>query len=113
MLIPISSATEYPWEFRLFGYRPDPWSVEDSLLTGAIISYIALAQTQEDIEKFLIQAVSRGVDLERLKSLFAPHLDGLTKETAELLRSLNLSNLLIPNSIPFPSVVPSVRASNN
>jgi penicillin amidase len=102
----------YPWEFRLFGYRPEPWTVEHCLLTGKIVSYIGLAQTQEDIEKFVIQALSRGVALDRLRSLFAPHLDGLTQETAELLRKVNICNPLLPPSC-FPSVLPGLRASNN
>src|SRR5579863_2420688 len=67
-----------PLEFQLVGYRPEPWELADTLLTINVMSYVGLAQTQQDLEKFLIQAIQRGTNIERLKTLFAPHLDGLT-----------------------------------
>src|SRR5438477_1197902 len=46
-----------PLEFRLARYRPDPWEPADTLLTVGLMGYVGLAQTQQDIEKFIIQAI--------------------------------------------------------
>jgi penicillin amidase len=100
-----------PWEFSLVGYRPDPWTVSDSLLTLQIMSYIGLAQGQADLERFIIQALHDGIDPDSLKILFSPHLDQLTDEVLELIRKLHL-----PPQRPafrFPASVPPLSASNN
>ncbi len=100
-----------PWEFFLLRYRPTPWSVSDTLLTASIMSYIGLAQTQEDLERFIIQALHSGMDPAPLKALFAPHLDQLSDEIVELVRSAHLCNALIPKALRF--LIPSLSASNN
>jgi len=46
-----------PMEFRLAGYRPEPWAIADTLITINLMSYVGLAQTQQDLEQFLIQAI--------------------------------------------------------
>jgi penicillin G amidase len=97
------------WEFVLAGFRPEPWTVADTLLTINLMSYVGLAQTQQDMEKFLIQAIHDGVDVARLKKLFAPHLDGLTDEIVELIRRVKIIDRVVP---PLP-IVPAFTASNN
>jgi penicillin amidase len=99
-----------PFEFRLVGYRPEPWEPADTLLTIGIMSYVGLAQTQQDIEKFIIQAIANGTDIGKLKKLFAPHLDGLTDEVVELVRRLRISDAIVP---PLPVALPSLTGSNN
>src|SRR6185436_5614226 len=61
-----------PLELLLVGYRPEPWELADTLLTINVMAYVGLAQTQQDLEKFVIQAIQRGTDIARLKKLFAP-----------------------------------------
>mgnify|MGYP000644543672 CR=1 FL=1 len=46
---------------RLAGHRPDPWSVADTLLTVQLMSYLGLAQSQQDMEKLIIQAIHNSV----------------------------------------------------
>ncbi|MBM3557186.1 MAG: penicillin acylase family protein, partial [Alphaproteobacteria bacterium] len=99
-----------PFEFRLVGYRPEPWRIADTLAIIALMGYAGLAQTQQDIEKFIIQAIAAGVDLAGLKRLFAPHLDGVESSVIEAIRSLILIEPLTPG---FPPFVPVARASNN
>ncbi len=103
----------YPNEFRLMGYRLDPWRPVDSLLTSALTTYAGLAQTQADAELFIIQAIHAGADLGKLKSLFAPHLDGLTPELVDLIRQTELHQPLLPKAALFHRVVPPPIASNN
>lgn len=99
-----------PVEFRLAGYRPEPWSLADSLLTINLMTYIGLAQTQEDVEKLLVQTIQHGADIGRLKKLFSPHLDGLTDELIDLIRRVRVFDPVVP---PLPAVLPAFKASNN
>ena len=102
-----------PFEFRLTGYRPEPWRPEDCLLTVKLMSYVGLAQTQQDAEKFIVQAIQAGVDLGKLRRLFAPHLDGLTDELAEIVRSVRVAEPVLPPEVRFLAPLASVAASNN
>lgn len=99
-----------PWEFRLTGYRPEPWTLADTLLTILLMSYVGLAQTQQDLEKFLIQAIRGQVDVARLKQLFTPHLDALDDELLELIRQVRVVDRVVP---PFPAALPSLTSSNS
>ncbi len=99
-----------PLELRLVGYRPEPWELADSLLTINVMSYVGLAQTQQDIEKLIIQAIHQGAGVEQLKKLFAPHLDGLTEEIVDLIRRAHLVETVVP---VLPIALPAVTASNN
>src|SRR5262245_34025084 len=85
-----------PLEFRLVGYRPEPWEPADTLLTIGIMSYVGLAQTQQDIEKFIIQAIANGTDIGKLKKLYAPHLDALTDDVVELIRHVRIFAPIVP-----------------
>jgi penicillin amidase len=99
-----------PLEFRLVGYRPEPWEPADTLLTIGIMSYVGLAQTQQDIEKFLIQAIANGTDVGKLKKLYAPYLNGLSDEVVELIRRVRVAEPIVP---PLPAALPGITASNN
>lgn len=99
-----------PWEFRLANHKPEPWTLGDTLLTIQLMSYVGLAQTQQDLEKFLIQSIRSGVDVGKLKRIFSPHLDGLDRETIDLLSKVRLFNPTIPD---FSKYVPALTASNN
>jgi len=98
------------WEFRLVGYRPEPWRIADTLLIVKLMSYLGLAQLQQDLEKLIIQAIHRGASLDRLKQLFAPHLDGLDEPTVSLIRSVHLAEPLLCPELRFQ---PALRASNS
>ena len=102
-----------PVEFLLTGYRPEPWAVVDTLITIKLMTYIGLAQTQQDFEKLLVEAIHGGVPVDRLKKLVAPHLDGLDDVTVEAIRQLREIRSLLPPEVRFHSAVPRISASNN
>lgn len=102
-----------PLEFRILRWQPDPWRAEDCLLCINLMSYLGLAQSQQDAEKFLIQAAVGGVPVEALRYLFAPHLHEYTPELIELLRQTQITSPLIPAEIPFLSAMTGMVASNN
>ncbi len=99
-----------PTELRLAGYQPEPWRTADSLLMVKLMTYVGLAQSQEDIEKWIIQAVQAGVELDRLRALFAPGLDGFDPEW---LRGVEVTEPLIAKTLRWLPGLPRVMASNN
>lgn len=102
-----------PFEFKLVGFKPEPWSPADTLVMVKIMSYIGLAQTQQDVEKFIIQSIKNGVDIDKLKSIFTPHLDEITDEIITLIKKVNLYQTEIPDSVKFAAALPKMKASNN
>lgn len=103
----------FPWEFKLARYRPEPWQVSDVLLTVKLMSFIPFAQAQQDVEKLIIQSVKARVDLEKLKKLFSPHLDGMTEQIVELIKETEITQPSIPGGVRFLNSLPRFRASNN
>ena len=105
--------TRRPPEFILVRYRPEPWTIADTLLTVNIMSYVGLAQSQQDMEKYLIQALRAGVPAAKLKQLMAPHLDGLDDAMVEKLGELCFVQPLLPEAVRWLTAMPSIKASNN
>lgn len=99
-----------PWEFRLFGYRPEPWKIEDSILIARMIGYLTLAQSQGEMERFLIELVQAGMDEARLNELFPDILGGLD---VELVKQIKLQERLVPPTSLWNIAVPVMMASNN
>lgn len=102
-----------PLEFRLVGHRPEPWSVADTLLTVQLMSYLGLAQSQQDMEKLIIQAIHGGTPVEALQCLLDPHLADLDSTTIDLIRGLRHIEGILPAEIRFLPGAPKVAASNN
>ncbi len=102
-----------PFEFKLTGYKPTPWKISDTLSTLKIMSYIGLAQTQNDIEKFIALSLKEGVPLQNLKSLFFPHLEKMTEGSLELLKKTSIYRKTVPEEVKFLSSIPKILASNN
>jgi len=102
-----------PIELMMVRYDPDWWTIADTILTVKLMSYVGLAQSQQDIEKFLVQAIRSGVPTERLAKLTAPHLEGLDEATAELITKLRHVQPLLPEALRFLGAVPTLMASNN
>jgi penicillin amidase len=102
-----------PWELKLVGYRPEKWTVADVLLTVKLMGYVGLAQSQQQMEKFLIQAIRGGTQVAKLKKLFAPHLDGLSDEFVGYIRKLQLAVPSVPLDTRFLEAVPKLTASNS
>jgi penicillin amidase len=102
-----------PLELLLVRHDPEWWTIADTILTIKLMSYIGLAQTQQDFEKLLIHAIRGGVPSELLAKLTAPHLDGLDEGTVELIKRLQYLQPLLPEALRFLSAVPALKASNN
>ncbi len=100
----------WPFEFKLTKLPLEPWSPADTLAITKLMSFLGLAQNQQDMEKFIIQSLKSEVPLEFLKLLFEPHLDQLSANLNEIIKKLKLFHLPVPQNL-FHS--PSLKASNN
>ena len=99
-----------PWEFRLVGYRAEPWAPTDTVLMIRLVAFIAMAQTQGDLETLLVQLVQAGVSQPHLEELFPGLLEGLD---VELLGRVKLGQPLVPAEVRFHPAMPKLSASNN
>ena len=102
-----------PLELMLVRYRPEPWTAADTLLTIKLMSYVGLAQSQQDMEKFLIQALRGGVAPDLLRNLVPLHLDDLDEDLVDRLKELRHLQPLVPDAIRFLAPTPTLKASNN
>ena len=48
-----------PWEFKLFGYKPEPWMRDDVVLISRMIGYLTLSQSQYEMEKLFVELIKR------------------------------------------------------
>jgi len=103
-------ARRVPWELRILGYRHEPWTVADCFLTARLSGYVALAQSQGDIERLLVEMVQAGVSRSHLDELF-PGLLGTLDE--DLVRHVRLGERLVPESVRWSSMLPHAITSNN
>ncbi len=101
-----------PWELRLLGYsmKNDPWSLADIFLIAKLMGYVALAQSQAEVERFIVDCVQHGLGRELLEELFPGQLKGLDEA---LLRKVRLPERFVPESLPWAAALPQMTASNN
>jgi len=99
-----------PWEFRLLGYRPDPWCPEDTVLMARMVGYLTLAQSQAEIERLLVEMVQAGVPRDRLEALFPGQIEELDMD---LVKKVTLGERIVPPEILWSIAAPRMMASNN
>ena len=95
---------------KLMGYRPDPWSIADSILIMRMAGYLTLAQSQAEVERFFVELVQAGVDSERLAELFPI---GPATLDRDLINSITLGERIVPAEILWNQALPRMMASNN
>jgi len=89
----------YPFPFRttlelaLTGIWDLEWHPIDSLVTAGIFSYAGLGQLQDNVESFVLQLLTAPhVDLDRMKTLFAPHLKEVDEDLVGILKQLKYTD---------------------
>ncbi|KKM12129.1 hypothetical protein SY88_05225 [Clostridiales bacterium PH28_bin88] len=103
-------AKKYPWEFKLLGYKPEPWRGEDSVVISRMVGYLTLAQSQAEMERLFVEMVQAGIDREKLEELFPGILGGLD---IELIKKVKLQERMVPDHILWNIAIPRMMASNN
>ena len=106
----LALARSTPWEMRLLRYRPEPWRIEDTILLSRMTGYLTLAQSQGELERWIVEMVQAGVNDAHLEALFPGRLAGLDRA---LLKKVRLGERIVPES--GRSLAGSVRlmSSNN
>ena len=99
-----------PWEFKLFGYKPEPWRTEDSILISRMIGYLTLSQSQGEMERLFIELVQAGIDKQRLHELFPGILGGLD---IALVKKIKLQERIVSPVSLWNIAAPLMMASNN
>jgi len=103
-------AKSTPWELKLVGVRPDPWTVRDTLLLARMTGFLTLAQSQGEVERFFVEMIQGGVGNEHLEALFPGCTDGLDRAMVE---DVQLTERLVPESVKWAAAASRVMASNN
>lgn len=98
--------------FKLLSIAYREWTIKDCILTLKIMSYIGLAQGQQDLEKFLIEMLKNGISPEKIQSL-VHNQEKISLEVIHLLKKVNLHNTLLPKSLTKLKFLPRIQASNN
>jgi penicillin amidase len=102
-----------PFEFRLFGYRPEPWTPSDCLTMVKAAGFVGLAQTQADMEKFIVQIIQNGVDPLRVKELF-PHIqEDIDESLIETIKKVKLVRPPVSGNLSWLSSLSGFTSSNN
>lgn len=109
-----------PWELKLVGYEPEPWTGADTILLSRVIGYVGLAQSQGELERLFVEMVQAGVDDARLAALFPniseiAALDGRDPllPSRELLQKVRLGTRVVPDGVRWLSPVPAMITSNS
>ncbi|MFF4905801.1 penicillin acylase family protein [Streptomyces sp. NPDC001260] len=103
-------AERMPWELRALRYRPEPWTVADSIVLSRAMGYVQFSEHQAEMERLLVQMVQAGVPRESLEEIFCGRLEGLD---VELVRQVRQTEGLIPDSIRWSVALPRAVATNN
>ncbi|MFT4927386.1 MAG: penicillin amidase [Phenylobacterium sp.] len=103
-------AKSYPWEFKLLGYRPDPWKPKDCLLISRMLGYLTLAQSQGEIERLFVEMVQANISKEKLDELFPGILEGLD---IEMINKVTLGERIVKPASLWNQAIPRMMASNN
>lgn len=99
-----------PVEFIVTGFKPSRWTPIHSLALGSFMGYAGLAQGQEDIERFIIDALQKNVDPPRLEEFFYPHLNGYEPDLIKQVKHFSPH----PLTLTTPShIIPLIGGSNN
>lgn len=103
-------AKSTPWEFKLVGFRPDAWTIRDTLLLARMSGYLTLAQSQGEVERLFAEMVMAGVGDAHLEALFPGCTDGLDRS---ILAKVNLGERIVPEAVKWAIAAPRMMASNN
>jgi penicillin G amidase len=102
-----------PIESRLIGYRPDPWAPEDCLNMIKTIGFMGLAQSQGQMEKFIIQMIKNDVAPQKIRELFPAIDEEIPDDLVNVIKKLQLIRPMVPESLQWANRLFGMTASNN
>jgi penicillin amidase len=99
-----------PWELRLVGVRPEPWTIGDSLLLARMTGFLTMAESQGQLERLFVEMVQAGVGDAHLEALFPGCTYGLDRA---MLDQVELGERIVPEAVKWGVAAPRIMASNN
>jgi penicillin G amidase len=99
-----------PGPLAFLGYKPEPWTPQDSILVCRMTGYLTLSQSQAELERLFVEMVQAGLSDELLGELFPGVLGGMDRE---LISQVKLEK---PDVVPpdlWQIGAPRMMASNN
>ncbi len=98
------------FEFKILGYKPEPWKPEDTMLLIKAFTYLGLSYAQADMERLIVQMVQHGISNEKIKELYPYLSDTIDRE---LLKKVTMKTPLVPEAVSWLEIIPRFTASNN
>jgi len=98
------------WEFRLAGYRPEPWEIKDCLVLAKTLGFFGQTDTIGLMKKFIVQLIQNDIPEGKIRELF-PGID--EKIDYELIKKIVIQDSPVPSSIKWLSQLMAFRGSNN
>lgn len=95
---------------KVLGYQAEPWKIQDIILISRMTSYLTLAQSQAEVERFFIELTQAGIATEALAELFP--IDPKTFDR-DLVESIQLEERIVPQELIWNLALPRMMASNN
>ncbi len=99
-----------PWELKLLGVRHEDWLPADCIMLIRMLGYLSLSESQDCVQRLIVEMVQKGVPGAQLEELFPGHLKGLDPE---LIKKLSLPSPVVPASVKWNLPLPRMMASNN
>ncbi len=98
------------FEFSLLKYRPEPWSLKDTMMLGKVFTFFGLTDVQGNMEKLIVQMIQNDVDEAKIRELFPYLKDNIDRD---LLKKVKLAPPIVPEAVRWLSAVPRFTGSNN
>ncbi len=91
------------------GFQPEPWDPQSVMLMGNLLNFSGLAIGQQQQERLILELIQTGVDDDRLRELFSPHMDNVD---LDLLREIKVSSQLSNEALELMTDLPRLAGSN-
>ncbi len=91
------------------GFQPQPWHPTAVLLIGNLLSFAGLAIGIQESERLLVDLVQTGIELDLLRELMSPYLDGFDFEP---LQDIQMERRLSDEALEMLADLPRLVGSN-
>lgn len=102
-----------PWLHRLLRIKYEKWLPHHTLALMKLSTFLGLAQSQIELETWLIELIQKGANFEKIKSVVHPFVQEYDEENLERIRSAHFDFDFTPAVLPFELPHQGLHASNN
>lgn len=102
-----------PWLHRLLRIKFDRWQPEHTLALMKLSTFLGLAQSQIELETWLIELIQKNASFDKIKSIMHPFIKSYDEQNLERIRSTHFDYNFTPAILPFELPHQGLHASNN